>query len=177
MITYFAEAAASPGILEALGIDVKLLVEQTVAFVILVALLGKFVFPALIKAIDKRQEAVETIAKEAAEAHKALEKAESKADEVLATARKDADALLARSNEAAATAIQAAEIKAKERAEQIVADARVTLDADVRKAQALLKKEAVALVAAATERVIGEKVDATKDAKLIESALQREVSS
>ena len=174
MITYFAEAASSPGILDALGIDLKLLIEQTVAFLILVALLSKFVFPALIRAIDKRQAALETTAKEAAEARKALEKAEAKADDILATARKEADALLARGNEAAAGAVQAAETKAKERAEQIVADARVTLDADVRKAQAMLKKEAVALVAAATERVIGEKVDATKDAKLIEQALQRE---
>ncbi len=174
MITYFAEAAASPGILDALGINLKLLIEQTIAFIVLVALLSKFVFPALIRAIDKRQVALETTAKEAAEARKALEKAEAKADDILATARKEADALLTRSNEAAASAVQAAETKAKERAEQIVADARVTLDADVRKAQAMLKKEAVALVAAATERVIGEKVDATKDAKLIEQALQRE---
>lgn len=175
MITYFATTAASPGILEALGINVKLLIEQTIAFIVLVALLSKFVFPALIRAIDKRQEALETTAKEAAEARIALEKAEVKADEILVAARKEADALLARSNEAAATSIQAAETKAKERADQIVADARVTLDADVRKAQALLKKEAITLVAAATEQVIGEKVDAAKDAKLIEKALQREV--
>lgn len=174
MITYFATAAASPGILEALGINLKLLIEQTIAFIVLVALLSKFVFPALIRAIDKRQEALETSAKDAAEARKALENAESKAEIILVSARKEADALLARSNEAAATAVQAAETKAKERAEQIVADARVTLDADVRKAQALLKKETVGLIAAATERVIGEKVDATKDAKLIEKALQRE---
>lgn len=175
MITYFATTAASPGILDALGINIKLLIEQILAFIVLVALLSKFVFPALIRAIDKRQEALESTAKDAAEARKAVEKAESKADDILVSARKEADALLARSTEAAATAVLAAETKAKERAEQIVADARVTLDADLRKAQVLLKKEAVNLVAAATERVIGEKVDATKDAKLIENALQREV--
>lgn len=179
MFIYFANTEvaeeASGGLLGALGIDGRLFVTQLIAFLVLIAILKKWVFPPIIRAIDKRQESLDATVKEAAEARKALEKAESKADDILVSARKEADALLARSNEATAAAIQSAEVKAKERAEQIVADARVTLDADVRKAQALLKKEAVSLVAAATEQVIGEKVDAAKDAKLIEKALQREV--
>lgn len=178
MFTNFANTeaaeAASGGLLGALGIDGRLFITQLIAFLVLLAILKKWVFPPMIRAIDKRQELLDTTMKEAAAARKALEKAESKADDVLVAARKEADALLVRSNDAAAAAVQAAEIRAKERADQIVVDARATLDADVRKAQALLKKEAVTLVAAATEQVIGEKVDAAKDAKLIEKALQRE---
>jgi len=173
VFTNFA-TEASGGLLGALGIDLRLFVTQIVAFLVLLAILKKWVYPPMIRSIDKRQESIDITAKEAAEARKALEKAEAKADELLVSARKEADALIARSNDATATAIQSAEIKAKERAEQIVADARVTLDADLRKARALLKKEAVTLVAAATEQVIGEKVDASKDAKLIEKALQHE---
>ena len=45
----------SPSILEALGINWKLLVEQGIAFLILVWILGKFVYPALIKSIDTRR--------------------------------------------------------------------------------------------------------------------------
>jgi len=51
--------AASPGLLQALGIDWKLLVEQGVGFLILVAILGKFVYPALVKAIDDRRATIE----------------------------------------------------------------------------------------------------------------------
>lgn len=177
MITIIAsEAAASPGLFEALGLNVKLLIEQTVAFLILVAILGKFAYPVLIKAIDGRREALEAGVKEAAESRKALEKAEAKADELLAEARKDAEDLLARSQTQAAQVVQAAEDKAKVRAEQIVADARTTLESDVRRARVALKKDAVKLVAAATEYVVGEKVDASRDNALIEKALAKETA-
>ena len=68
--------------------------------------------------------------------------------------------------------ISDAEDKARVRAEQIVADARTQLDAEVRKARDMLKAETISLVAAATERVVGEKLDPSKDAGLIKSALQ-----
>jgi F-type H+-transporting ATPase subunit b len=64
-----------------------------------------------------------------------------------------------------------AEDKAKQRAEQIVADARTQLDTEVRKAREALKAETVQLIAAATEKVIGEKLDVKKDAGLIKNAL------
>ncbi len=67
-----------------------------------------------------------------------------------------------------------AESKAKARAEQIVADARQQLDIDIAKAREALKKDAVELVAAATERIIGEKLDDKKDAALVNKALAQE---
>jgi F-type H+-transporting ATPase subunit b len=175
MIRYFAETAeSSTGLFDALGINVVLLIEQTIAFLILVAVLGKFVYPVLVKAIDGRRETIEAGLKEAAQSHQALEKAEAKADDVLVQARKDAEDLLARSHTQAAQVVADAEGKAKLRAEQIVADAKTQLEAEVRKARAALKKEAVVLVAAATEHVIGERVDAKKDSALIERALAKE---
>ena len=168
------ESAESGNVLHTLGIDWKLLIFQVIGFLLLVWILAKFVFPVFIKAIDDRQKKIETGLKEAAEARRALEHAEAKADEVLAEARKDAEALLQRSQEEAANALLAAETKAKERSEQIVAESRATLAADVRKARETLKKDTLSLVAAATERVVGEKIDAQKDAELIAQALAKE---
>lgn len=170
------ESASSGNVLQTLGIDVKLLVFQTVGFIILVWLMSKYVFPALIKAIDERQKTIETGLKEAAEAHKALEAAESKADDVLVEARKQAEELLQRSHDEAADVLLGAETKAKERADQIVVAARTTLAIDVRKAREALRKDMVTLVAAATERVVGEKVDAKKDSEMIEKALAKETT-
>lgn len=175
MFIYFAEteAEASSGLLGALGIDGRLFVTQLLAFLVLVFVLKKWVFPPIIRTIDKRQEAVENTMKEAAEARKALETAEEKADEVLVEARKQAEAVMARSHEEASRAVTESETKAKERAEQIVADARTQIDADVKKARLTLKKDAVQLVAAATEQIIGEKVDGPKDKALIEKSLEK----
>ncbi len=164
--------AASPGLLQALGIDGKLLIEQGIAFLILVAVLGKFVYPALTKAIDSRRDQIEAGMKEAKEAEEVLAKAEAKVGDMLADARKEADDIIARSHKEAGVMVADAEEKAKTRAEQIVKDARAQLDTDVAKARQALKKETVELVALATEKIVKEKLDDRKDAGLISDALK-----
>ncbi len=67
--TQFAETgAASGGVLVALGIDWKMLILQVIAFVVLVWLLGRFVYPIFIKTVDARQAEIEAGSKAAAEA-------------------------------------------------------------------------------------------------------------
>lgn len=163
---------ASAGLFEALGLDVKLLIEQAIAFLILVAILGKFVYPALVKAIDSRREQIEAGMQEAKQAEEALVNAEAKVADMLADARKEADDIIARTQQEANSMVADAEEKAKGRAEQIVNDARAQLDTDIAKARRMLKEETVQLVALATEKVVGEKLDERKDANLIKEALQ-----
>ncbi|HSX35003.1 MAG TPA: F0F1 ATP synthase subunit B [Candidatus Saccharimonadales bacterium] len=165
---------SSPGLFQALGLDVKLLVEQGIAFLILVFILGKFVYPALTKAIDDRREAIEAGLQEAKESQEALQKAETEVAKLLEEARKEADDILARTHQESASMVADAETKAKTRAEQIVADARQQLNVDIAKAREALKKDTVELVALATERIIGEKMDDRKDADLVKKALAEE---
>ncbi len=172
IVAHAAEATSNPGLLQALGIDGKLLLEQAIAFLILVAILAKFVYPALIKAIDNRRDQIEAGMKEAKEAAEALDKAEVKVTDLLAEARKEADGIIARSQKEAAVQVAAAEEKAKTRAEQIIKDARAQLDTDVSKARQALKKDTIELVALATEKIVKEKLDVKKDANLITEALQ-----
>src|SRR5688572_22533733 len=165
----FASAATgehSESLLSALGIDWKLLVEQAIAFLILVFVLGKWVYPPLMKAVDSRREAIETAQKESREAEEKLAQAESKVADMLATARTEADEILARTQQESAKVVAEAEEKAKKRGEQIIASAREQLDLDVSKAREALKKDTIELVALATERVVGEKLNADKDADL-----------
>jgi F-type H+-transporting ATPase subunit b len=164
-------AEETQGLFQALGIDWKLFIEQGLAFLILVFVLGKFVYPILVKTIDSRREAIEAGLKEAKESQEALEVAEAKVSELLAAARKDADEILARTQQESTSLIADAETKAKARAEQIVNDARQQLNIDIAKAREALKKDTVELVALATERIIGEKLDAKKDSDLVSKAL------
>jgi F-type H+-transporting ATPase subunit b len=170
-----ASAESSPGLFEALGIDWKLFIVQGIAFLILVAILAKFVYPVLIKSIDDRRTAIEAGLKEAKEGQEALAKAEEKVTEVLAAARKEADDMLTRTHQEANAVVAEAEEKAKKRAEQIVADARNQLEVDVRKAREALKKDTVELVALATEKIIHEKLDTDKDSRLIKASLGEKV--
>ncbi|HSX08246.1 MAG TPA: F0F1 ATP synthase subunit B [Candidatus Saccharimonadales bacterium] len=171
---YFAETGsnANPSLLSALGIDWKLLITQGLAFLILLWVLKKFVYPALIKSIDDRRNQIEAGLKEAKQSQEALEKAEAKVKELLEQARAEADGVVARSHKEGAAMVADAEAKAKQRAEQIVADARNQLAVDVSKARQELKAETIKLVAAATEHIIGEKLDERKDAGLIKAGLE-----
>ena len=55
-------AAADKDLFSALGIDWRLLILQIIAFLILVVLLGKFVYPWLMKSVDERQAGIEAAA-------------------------------------------------------------------------------------------------------------------
>lgn len=172
-LAQFASSESGSGdILGTLGIDVKLLVLQTIAFLLLLWLLSKFVFPVLGAMLDKREKAIEesvkaaheaeeNAAKTSAETAKLLHQARSDADEILATAKTEADAL-----------VDKAEKKSRERAEQIVADAEAEIRNDIEKARTTLKKETLDLVAAATEKVVGKSVTEQVDKRLIQSAVE-----
>jgi F-type H+-transporting ATPase subunit b len=171
MFSTFAEAASNPGLLQALGIDGKLLLEQAVAFLILVAILRKFVYPVLIKSIDDRRQAIEAGQENAKKSQELLEQTESKVAAMLKEARGNADDLLKRATAEASGIVSDAEGKAKVRGEQIVKDAHSQLQAEIVKARQALKRDTVQLVATATERIIHEKVDGAKDTQLIDRAL------
>jgi len=172
-----AEVAAAEGqkagLFEALGLDLKLLLVNAIAFLILLAILSRFVYPALIKAIDSRREQIEAGLAEAKKSQEAAEDAEKRVESLLAEARKDADEIISRAQTESNATVAAAEDKARLRADQIVKDARAQLESDIVKARAALKKDTLQLVALATEKVVGEKLDAAKDAKLLERALSQ----
>jgi len=174
LTTFASEAAAHQGLLQALGLDWKLLVEQAIAFLILVAVLGKYVYPTLIKAIDDRRSAIEAGLEEAKKAQEELEKAEAKIEKLLVTAREEADEIVKRSQQEATGIVSDAEAKAKTRAESFLKDAHSQLQADVATARQTLKSDTVNLVATATEQIIHEKIDSKKDEALIMRVLSKE---
>lgn len=176
-ITNFASetaghAEAETGILVALGIDWRLLVLQVVAFAVLLWFLGKFVYPVLIRAIDKREAAIEDSVKAAKEAETKAEQSEAEVEKLLKQARKEAADIVDLAHKEAQQQVKDAEDRAKSRGDQIVAEAREQLGRDVTKARAELRADAADLVALATEKIVREKVDVKKDKALLEAALK-----
>lgn len=167
-----AEASKSEGLFPALGIDVRILVLQIIAFGILVWLLGKFIYPVLLKAIDKREAAIASSVNAAAEAEAKAEASQDEISKLLKEARSEAASIVDIAHKEASSQIKEAEDKAKKQAERIVADAREQLSRDITKARETLRSETTELVALATERIIREKLDSTKDKALIATAIK-----
>lgn len=174
LVTNFAAAASHQGLLQALGIDWKLLVEQAIAFLVLVWVLGKFVYPTLIKSIDNRRSVIESSLEEAKKVQEDSAQAEDRIEKLLAEARGEAEEIVKRSHQEATSIVADAEAKAKTRAESFLKDAHAQLEADVSKAREVLKRDTISLVATATEKILHEKIDPKKDEALIRRVLEKE---
>ncbi len=168
-----AEAAEPKGdVFSALGIDWRLLILQTVAFLILVWLLGKFVYPWLMKSVDERQHNIEEAAQAAKKAQQNAAESESETAELLATARKEAAEIVATAKLEASEISSASEQRAKSTAEKIVADAHSQISKDIDKAKRELHDETLELIALATEKIVRKKLDKKSDEALIVDALK-----
>lgn len=176
LLTLMAEAAKveheTPGFFEALGIDWKLLVLQTIAFLVLLWFLGKFVYPPLTKMLDKREADIEAGVKAAQAAEKKADEAKAEVEKLLKAARSEAGDIVATAKEEAAATVEAADTKAKTRAERIVAEAQEQIEKDVLAARKVLRDETMDLVMAATEKVVGTAVSAKVDKDVIADAVK-----
>lgn len=168
-----ATTEPSGGLFGALGIDWRMLVLQIVAFVILVVLLGKFVYPYLMKSIDNRQADIESAAKAAKEAQGAAEETQKETARLMAEARQQAAEIVSTAKLEASELSAASEEKARSTAEQIVNDAHQQLSKDIEAAKKDLHNETLALVALATGKVTGKVVDAKANDSLIKESLKR----
>lgn len=167
-----AEAAPKEGLFAALGIDWKLLILQIVAFLILVWLLGKFVYPLLMKSVDERQKNIEEAAEAAKEAQKSAAESEVETAKLLAEARKEAAEIVGTAKLEASELLATSEAKARSLAEKIVADAQAQLSKDIDKARRELYDETIDLIAFATEKLTRQKLDKKADEALIKELIK-----
>lgn len=176
-LQFVAEATDSSNgnIATALGIDWRLLVMQIAAFLLLVWLLGKYVYPWLMKSVDTRQKNVEEAARSARIAQEAASRAKSDTEKLLTQAKKEASAIVETAKQEASTIVSTSEQRARGIAEQITSDAHDQLEKDLVKARDELHDETLRLVELATEKVVRETHTKQADDALIEKAL-KEVS-
>ena len=160
----FAETAETDGgLFGALGIDWRLLILQIVAFLIMVWVLGKFVYPWLMQSVDERQANIEAAAKAAKKAEAAAAESQEETASLLAQARKEAADIVATAKLEATNLANATEKKAK---------ATDQLEKDVATANRELHYETLELVAIATGKVVGKTHTADADQALIKEALK-----
>ncbi len=165
------ETAASGDMLATLGIDWKLLVLQTIAFLLLLFVLTKFVFPKLGAMLEAREKLLDDSVKAAREAESLAQKASADTEKLMKKARKDADEMLSSAKAEATAMVDAAEKKSRERAERIVADAEADIEKNITEARRALRAETLELVAEATEKVVGRTVNASIDKRVVEHAI------
>jgi len=166
--TNFAEASG----IGALGLDGKALVIQLVTFVLAFLVLKKWAFGPITKMLDERRKTIEAGVELGEQMKKDQVALEAKTAEALAEARSQADGIIAGAQETSRQVVRDAEDKARDKAAGILKEADQRIATDTQRARKQLEGELVGLISDATEAIIGEKVDAKKDAALIDKALK-----
>lgn len=169
-------ATGQGSILDTLGIDVKLVIFQVIAFLLLVVILGKWVFPVFFRIIDARQKAIDDGNKAAHEATKQAEAAKEEIKRLLTAARDDAKDIVSTAKEEALSMVSDAEQKGKIQAQRIAEAAHQDIAKEVIAAKKALHNETIELIAQATEKVVGKSVTHKIDHDIITAALEKSKS-
>lgn len=155
---------AEPGIV---NLNVTLLI-QVVNFLILIALLSRFLFAPLKKFLVERAEGIEKALAEARLAREAAAKAhEEHRAQVLATQR-DAAALREQALREVEAERQRLTKASRDEAQRMVDEAKAAIEMETKRAQATLRDEVVNLSLAAAERLLGRSMSGEDQKRLAE---------
>jgi F-type H+-transporting ATPase subunit b len=171
-VTQFAAEAPASGI-GALGIDLKALVIQLITFLLAFIVLKKWAFGPILAVMDQRRKTIEQGVELGEKMKKDEAALQSRIAESLSKARQEADSIIAQSHDSGRQIITDAEAKATAKAESVMQDAENRISQEAARVRKQLEKELVGLISDATEVIIDEKVDAKKDAALIDKALRQ----
>jgi F-type H+-transporting ATPase subunit b len=144
---------------------------ELVAFILMLGVLARYVYPRVIEAAEARQKA---IAAELEAAEKSRQEAEARlaeAEKNLQAARVSAQEIVAGATRSGEQLRQESKQKAEEEAKRLTQAARKEIEAEREKAIQSVREDVAGLVVAATEKVLGETLDASKHKQLIERAI------
>jgi F-type H+-transporting ATPase subunit b len=144
---------------------------ELVAFLLMLGVLARYVYPRVIEAAEARQKA---IAAELEAAEKSRQEAEARlveAEKKLQEARVSAQEIVAGATRSGEQLRQESKQKAEEEAKRLTQAARKEIEAEREKAIQSVREDVAGLVVAATEKVLGETLDAPKHKQLIERAI------
>lgn len=159
-------------LLSKLGIDWRLLLAQLVNFLVLLAILYRFLYRPVIKLLTERSEKIAHGLAEAARIEEESAKARETRERMILAAREEAQAI-ARDAHARAEAVRAeAAEKARAETERIVAAGKALLQNEKSAMLSEARKELSELVITATERVLRETITEEREQKLIKETVR-----
>ena len=146
---------------------------ELIAFILMILVLGRWVYPRIIKAATEREGKIEAGLRAAQEAEDRLSKVQAQVDKTLEEARAQARDILNRSHGEATAEATEVIAKARTDAEALIERARGEIGGERDRAIQDLRAEVSSLVVAATQRLLGETIDAKAHQRLIDNALTK----
>jgi F-type H+-transporting ATPase subunit b len=151
--------------------NVGLMIWTLVVFGISLYVLGKFAFPRIQEALDKRQHAIEESIDHAEQIRRQADELLEEYRERLKDARQQAEEIIARAEKAAETREGEAVAEAKRRREELMEQARRDIEQETRRAIQEIRREVADLTVLATEKVTRKTLTEEDQRRLVEEAL------
>ena len=146
---------------------------EVIVFLVMLAILAKWVYPVIIKAATERQNQVEAALKAAEQAKADVAKSLEEAKKELASAKDGAREILDRAKREAASDADETRKKSQAEAQAQLVRAREEIAAERDKAMQQLRAEVGNLVVSAAGQVLGQSIDAGAHRKLIDDSLAK----
>jgi F-type H+-transporting ATPase subunit b len=151
--------------------NVGLMIWTLVVFGISMWVLGKFAFPRIAEALDKRQHAIE-------DSIDSAERTRREADELLAEyrsrlseARSQADEIVARARKTGETTEAESLADAKRKREELMEQTRREIESETKRAISEIRSQVADLTVLATEKVTRKTLDDADQRRLVEDAV------
>jgi F-type H+-transporting ATPase subunit b len=151
--------------------NVGLMVWTLLVFGISMYILGKFAFPRIAEALDRRQKAIEESIDAAERTRTEAEKILSEYRERLAEARGQADEIVARARKTGEAAESEIVVEARHKREEMMEQTRRDIEAETRRAIQAIRAEVADLTVLATEKVARKSLTDDDQKRLVEEAL------
>jgi F-type H+-transporting ATPase subunit b len=165
-----AEASGAGG--GPFSINPGLIIWTLVVFGILLVLLWRFAYPAILKSVEERERRIQKQLEDAEKANAEAQRLLEEHRKQIAAARNEAQEILAKSKTVAQKEREALLAKAREEYDALLNRARKDIDAEKEKAILALRREAVDLSIAAASRVIEANLDTEANRKLVSDFLE-----
>jgi F-type H+-transporting ATPase subunit b len=154
-----------------IGINLPVLVAQTVNFVVLLTLLKLFVYKPVLGMLDQRRARIEEGLNAAQRGQERAAEAERAAQAELDTARREGQNLVQNAQQAAQRIQEEGRAAAAQQTEAMLTRARSEIQMERDTAISELRREFADLTIAAAEKIIGQSLDRNAHQRLIEQAL------
>ena len=153
--------------MEALGINLGLLIVQIIAFFIVLLTLNAWVYKPFLNMLDARRKKIAQGLEDARVAAAARADAEKEAANVLAAAQTEAGKVVREATDRAANAVKDVKAGAEAEAARTLASARAEAEAERNRILGDLRGQVASLAIAAAQRLIGNALDEKRQHELI----------
>lgn len=134
--------------------DLGLVFWTGLTFIILMFILAKFIWKPLMAVVNKREESIQSALDLAKKTNAEMEKLKTQNENLLREARIERDEMIKEAKETTVQMVEGAKAKAKEEADKIVENARISIVAEKNAAMTELRNEVAGIALEIAEKIL-----------------------